>query len=118
MSYQDFEKMFKNFKGELYLYISGSQGVSSAGMVIKYGVDFTDLESLMRVFDEFIDEHTMDYVEDYLDNEYNEDGDPTEEELDDAHMEAISNAGDFLIGVTEEDAQYIYELGEILPYEN
>ena len=44
MTFKEFQDMFEGFTGELFLYISGSQGVSSNYMKIIYNQDFSSLE--------------------------------------------------------------------------
>ena len=101
MTFQDFEKMFPGFKGELTLYISGSQGVSPGEMTVEYGKNFTDLDSLSTVFAEFVDEHCQDYYEDYLEDcDYDE---------DDAFMECITDSGSHLLGIDEDHLDYEWD---------
>jgi len=101
MTYQEFEKMFPGFKGELTLYISGSQGVSPGTMTVEYGKNFTDLDSLSTIFAEFVDEHCQDYYEDYLEDcGYDE---------DDAFMECIADSGSHLLGIDEEHLDYEWD---------
>ena len=110
MTFQDFEKMFPGFKGELTLYISGSQGVSPAETTIEYGKDFTDLDTLSTTFAEFVDEHCQDYYENYLDDcDYDE---------NDAFMECVTDSGAHLLGIDEDHLTYewdgvqFYQIGE------
>ena len=91
MNYEYFSEMFENFNGELYLYISGSQGVSPAELKVVYGIDFSNLEELQNLFCEFIDENAYENIDDYLDDC---DGDK-----DEAIMEAINDSGEFLLGI-------------------
>lgn len=101
MTFQDFEKMFPGFKGELILYISGSQGVAPGTETVEYGKHFTDLDTLSDRFAEFIDEHCQDYYEDYLEDcDYDE---------DDAFMECITDSGSHLLGVDEEHLNYEWD---------
>ena len=69
-------------------------------MIIKYGKDYQDEESLCRLFDEFIDENALDNIDDYLDDC---DGDE-----DEAMMETIIDSGDFEIFLHENDDKPIY----------
>ena len=94
MNYQEFVEMFPNFTGTLYLYISGSQGVAPNGQVVTYGEDFKTVEDLIAVFCEFVDANALDNIDDYLDDC---DGDES-----DALNEAITDSGEFLIGVSED----------------
>lgn len=100
MSYQEFSEMFKNFNGTLYLYISGSQGVSPNEMKVKYGVDFNSLEDLENLFSEFIDENAYDNLDSYL-----EDCDGDEYE---AMGEAIADSGQFLLGTSLDNLTHEY----------
>lgn len=100
-TYQDFEKMFPGFKGELTLYISGSQGVAPGTMTVEYGKDFTNLDSLSQLFAEFIDDHCQDYYRDYLEDcDYDE---------DEAFMECITDSGQHLLGIDEEHLSYEWD---------
>lgn len=101
--YQEIASMFPNFDGKLYLYISGSQGVANADMVIQYGVDFKNLEDVTAVFCEFIDENVWENIDDYLD-----DCDGDEEE---AFGEALADSGYFYIGVDEFNMLYEFDGG-------
>ncbi len=101
MTYQDFEKMFLGFKGYLTLYISGSQGVAPGTMIVEYGEDFTDLDSLSTIFAEFIDDHCQDYYESYLEDcDYDE---------DDAFIECVTDSGQHLLGIDEEHLDYEWD---------
>lgn len=95
MNYGIFSKIFKDFKGELYLYISGSQGVSSAEIKVTYGKDFTTLDELEDIFLNFIDENALENIDDYLDDA---DGDE-----DFALAEALADSGEFLLGTSSEE---------------
>ena len=107
MNYQEFVEMFPNFTGTLYLYISGSQGVSPAGYTVEYGKDFKTVEDLIAVFTGFIDENAWENIDDYL-----EDCDGDE---DDALNEAIIDSGEFLIGVSEDNLTHCMDSCEIQP---
>ena len=100
MAYEQFSEMFENFNGELWLYISGSQGVAPNEMKVVYGVDFSSLDELEKVFCEFIDENAFENIADYLDDC---DGDE-----DEAMMEAVNDSGEFLIGVSMDKLTHEY----------
>lgn len=108
--YGQFSEMFKDFNGVLYLYISGSQGVSPAEMKVTYGEDFKTLKDLENLFCAFIDENAYDNIDDYLDDC---DGDE-----DEAMNEAIADSGSFLVGtsldnLTHEYCGFFMELTEL-----
>ena len=100
MNYQQFSEMFKNFNGTLYLYISGSQGVSPNEMKVVYGIDFNSLEELENLFAEFIDENAYENLDSYL-----EDCDGDEDE---AIGEAIADSGQFLLGTSLDNLTHEY----------
>ena len=107
-TYEDFEKMFKGFKGTLWLYISGSQGVSPGWEYIEYGKDFTTLAEVSKRFDEWVNDWIMDYYEDYKED-IAEDYDD-EDDLDEAAFsECLNDIGCKYVGVEEQDIQYQYE---------
>ena len=105
-TYKKLSKIFDNFHGELYLYISGSQGVSPAEMKVTYGVDFNTIDELESLFYHFIDENAYENIDDYLDDC---DGDE-----DEAMMEAVNDSGEFLLGISMDnltiplDELYLY----------
>lgn len=101
--YKEVASLFPGFSGELYLYISGSQGVANADMTIKYGVNFKNLDDVTAVFCQFIDENVWENIDDYLD-----DCDGNEEE---AFMEALTDSGHFYIGVDEFNLLYEFDGG-------
>lgn len=103
MTFKDFEEMFPGFEGKLFLYISGSQGITPNSMIVTYEKDFTDLDSLAKVFYDFIDDNAMENIEDYL-----EDCDGDEE---DALMEAVLDSGEFYVGIEELNMPYEFTGG-------
>lgn len=100
MSYQEFAEMFEGFQGDLYLYISGSQGVAPNDMKITYGIDFQSLEDIENLFCQFIDENAYENLDSYLDDC---DGDE-----DDAMGEALADSGEFLLGVSLDNLTHEY----------
>lgn len=99
MTYQEFIQ--KSPTKKVYLYISGSQGVASAELVVIYGVDFNNEEEFKNLFCEFIDENAMDYIDDYLaDCDYDE---------DDALGEAVSDSGEFYFGFSPDNLEYEFD---------
>lgn len=100
-NYQEFTTIFNDFKGDLYLYISGSQGVSSAEMKVTYGQDFITMDDLITLFCEFIDENAYENIDDYLDDC---DGDE-----DDALGEAIVDSGEYYIGTSPDNLTHIFD---------
>jgi hypothetical protein len=109
-NYQEFVKIFPNFTGTLYLYISGSQGVSPAGCTVEYGKDFKTVEDLISVFTDFIDENAWDNIDSYL-----EDCDNDEEE---AMGEAVADSGNFLVGISEDKLTHYMDWFDIEPLSN
>lgn len=95
-------------KGTLELYISGSQGVSPAEIIVKYGVDFDTEEKLVFIFTQFIDENAREYIDDYLEDcDYDE---------DEAMNEAIADSGEFEIYLETDEPgtpSFIYQDGII-----
>ena len=72
MTYEEFEQMFPGFDGSLLLYISGSQGVAPAELVVDYGTDFDDLDSLCDCFTRFIDENALENIDSQSDTSRND----------------------------------------------
>ena len=105
MTYEEFEQMFPGFDGSLLLYISGSQGVAPAELIVDYEADFDDLDSLCDCFTRFIDENALENIDSYI-----EDCENDEEE---ALMEAIIDSGDFLLGIDGDHLTHEYSLGFI-----
>lgn len=105
MNYGEFSEIFENFNGELYLYISGSQGVSPAEIKVIYGIDFSTIEELQNLFCKFIDENAYENIDSYLDDC---DGDESE-----AMGEAVNDSGEFLLGVNSNHLTHIFDGGFI-----
>ena len=105
MTYEEFEKMFPGFDGFLLLYISGSQGVAPAELVVDYGADFDDLDSLCDCFTRFIDENALENIDSYIEDCENDEAE--------ALMEAIIDSGDFLLGIDGDHLTHEYSLGFI-----
>ena len=100
MTFKEFQDMFEAFTGELFLYISGSQGVSSNYMKIIYNQDFSSLEDIINIFCEFIDENAYENIDDYL-----EDCDYDENE---AMGEAVADSGEFYLGTSLDNLTHVY----------
>lgn len=101
MTFKEFEEMFEGFTGDLFLYIEGSQGVSSCECKIIYGKDFTTLEQVIEIFCHLIDENASENIEDYLEDcGYDE---------NEALIEAISDSGDFYLGSSLDNLTHIYD---------
>lgn len=98
---EELKKLFKDFNGELHLYIEGSQGVAPAEMQVVYGVDFSSVEELEDVFRYFIDENALEYVDDYLEEC---DGDE-----DEALGTAVCDSGNWLLGTTSDNLTHIFD---------
>lgn len=87
--------------GDVCLYISGSQGVSSNYTIVKCGKDFNSEEELINLFIDFIDENAYENIEDYLDDC---DGDEAE-----ALGEAVADSGEFLLGPSLDNLKYSFD---------
>lgn len=96
------KEMFPDFEDKIYLYISGSQGVSPNTLVV-HRRDFNSLEELEGIFLSFIDDNAYDNIDSYLDDC---DGDE-----DEAMNEAVCDSGSFLLGTSEDNYTYEYTLG-------
>ena len=105
MTYEEFEQIFPGFDGSLLLYISGSQGVAPAELVVDYGTDFDDLDSLCDCFTRFIDENALENIDSYIEDCENDEAE--------ALMEAIIDSGDFLVGIDGDNLTHEYSLGFI-----
>ena len=108
MTYEEFEKMFPGFDGFLLLYISGSQGVAPAELVVDYGADFDDLDSLCDCFTRFIDENALENIDSYIEDCENDEAE--------ALMEAIIDSGEFEIYLENDELgepSFIYNNGII-----
>ena len=106
-NYQKFVKMFANFTGTLYLYISGSQGVAPAGCTVEYGKDFKTVEDLIAVFTEFVDENAWDNIDSYLED--------CDDDEDEAMGEAVADSGSFLVGISEDKLTHYMDGFDIEP---
>lgn len=99
MTYQEFIQ--KSPTKKVYLYITGSQGVSPANLIVTYGVDFNNEEELKNLFCEFIDENAMEYIDDYLDD--------CDYDTDEALAEAVNDSGEFFIGFSPDIFEYQFD---------
>jgi hypothetical protein len=99
MTYQEFIKKCPN--KEIYLYISGSQGVSPAELKVTYGIDFNNEEEFKNLFCEFIDENAMEYIDDYLED--------CDYDIDEALGEAVNDSGEFLFGFSLDNLEYEFD---------
>lgn len=100
MTFKEFQDMFEGFTGDLYLYISGSQGVCSNSMKITYNQDFSSIEDIINIFCEFIDENAYENIDDYLEDcDYDE---------DEAMGEAVADSGEFYLGASLDNLTHVY----------
>ena len=99
MTYQEFIQ--KSPTKKVYLYITGSQGVSPAELVVTYGVDFNTVDEFKNLFCEFIDENAMECIDDYLDD--------CDYDSDEALEEAVSDSGEFLFGFAPDKMEYVFD---------
>ena len=99
MTFKEFQNMFKGFTGDLYLYISGSQGVSPNHMKITYNQDFSSIEDIINIFCEFIDENAYENIDDYLEDCDDE---------DEAMGEAVADSGEFYLGASLDNLTHVY----------
>lgn len=100
--YQFLQKTLKGFEEKkIVFYITGSQGVAPAEMIVTFGVEVQCIEDIRTMFYSFIDENAMEYIDDYLDDC---DGD-----VDDALGEVLCDSGEFWIGTPSEYCQILLE---------
>ena len=93
----------EQFNKTACIYISGSQGVASNTLNLKYGVDYTTEEELEDLCSEFVTENAYENIEDYLENcDYDE---------DEALNEAICDSGEILLGTEEDNYTHYWALG-------
>lgn len=92
---------YSDLCGDVYLYIGGSQGVSSDYIVVKYGKDFNSKEELLDLFRIFIDENAFENLEDYLDDCEGDEGE--------ALGEAVADSGEFLLGPSIDNLKYEFD---------